>query len=416
MSVINHWKQVILGQVAENISRPFDLKGRERAIFLNTGDILEGKFLHKKWSNTKGIVGQAKKAIKKGDILFSEIRPMNSRYAFVDFDADDYVVSTKFMVIKSGDEINNEYLYKILTYKETLRQFQAIAEARSGTFPQVTFNAIAHFPIKLPPLVEQKEIVGILSSLDNKIELLRKQNETLEQIAQAIFNEWFVEFNFPNEKGEPYKASGGKMIESELGEIPEGWEIDRISDYVTIRGGTTPSTKIKDYWNGNIAWTSPKDLSGLNAMFLLKTEKKITEEGLKKIGSGLLPKGTLLLSSRAPIGYLAISSIDIAINQGYIAFLSGQYFSNNYMFLWLKANMQKVINAANGSTFLEISKSSFQKIECFVPEEGILKEFDLITQAIFEKISKNLYQIETLSQVRGALLPRLMSGEARVKI
>ena len=394
----------------------FHFEGKEKVVLLNTGDVLNGKFLHKKWSKITSLLGQAKKAIEQGDILFSEIRPANGRYALVDFNSDDYVVSTKFMVIKSGEEIDNQYLYKILTYKKTLQQFQSIAESRSGTFPQITFDAVSHFPIHLPPFPEQKSIVAVLSSLDNKIELLRKQNETLGQMARAIFHEWFVEFNFPNGKGQPYKKSSGKMIDSELGEIPKEWKMDKIGNYVDIRGGTTPSTKVPDFWNGNIAWTSPKDLSGLQEMFLFQTEKKITKEGLKQIGSGLLPKGTLLLSSRAPIGYIAISNIEIAINQGYIAFLPNQLFSNYFMFLWLKTNMQTVLNVSNGSTFLEISKSSFKNIECLAPNLEILKEFDLIIGVIFEKVSRNLNQIEILSQSRDKLLPKLMNGEVRVKI
>lgn len=344
-----------------------------------------------------------------GDILFGKLRPYFRKVVRVGFDG---VCSTDIWVMRAKNGYDQSYMFYFMANPVLIARSMG---ASTGThMPRADWNFLGKTEWSFPEEKEQKEIAGVLSSLDNKIELLRKQNETLEQITQAIFNEWFVEFNFPNEKGQPYKTSGGKMVESELGEMPEGWKVDRISNYVAIRGGTTPSTKIGDYWNGDIAWTSPKDLSGLNAMFLLKTEKKITKEGLRKIGSGLLPKGTLLLSSRAPIGYLAISSLDIAINQGYIAFLPEQYFSNGYMFLWLKANMQKVISTANGSTFLEISKSSFQKIECFVPEERILKEFDLITKPIFEKASKNLYQMGTLSESRDTLLPKLISGELRV--
>lgn len=204
------------------------------------------------------------------------------------------------------------------------------------------------------------------------------------------------------------------MIDSELGEIPAGWRVNNLGNVVDIRGGTTPSTANPDFWGGDIHWTSPKDLSNSKGLFLLDSESKITEVGLSQIGSGLLPRGTLLLSSRAPIGYLAISNIEISINQGYIAFLPGHYFSNHFMYLWLKNNMRGIVNAANGSTFLEISKSSFRNIESVVPTKGILDIFDLLVKPSFEKILSNTLQIQSLSRLRDLLLPKLMKGELRV--
>ena len=139
-----------------------------------------------------------------------------------------------------------------------------------------------------------------------------------------------------------------------------------------------------------------------------------SKEGLNKISSGLLPKGTLLLSSRAPVGYLSITHIELAINQGYIALLPQQYLSNNYMYLWLDKYMQVVKNAANGSTFLEISKTAFRNIECVIPLQDILEKFDQIIEPIFSKVLYNTIQIQSLTKTRDTLLPKLMSGQARV--
>ncbi|PIQ27295.1 MAG: restriction endonuclease subunit S [Bacteroidetes bacterium CG18_big_fil_WC_8_21_14_2_50_41_14] len=224
-------------------------------------------------------------------------------------------------------------------------------------------------------------------------------------MAQTLFKEWFVYFRFPG---------AGKMVDSELGMIPEGWKVDNIGQYVNIKGGTTPSTKNPDYWDGKIHWTSPKDLSNIKQPYLFDTEKKITPEGLKKISSGLLPKGTLLFSSRAPIGYIAISNVDIAINQGYIAFLPCGYLSNYFMFNWLKVNSKSIVGAANGSTFLEISKSSFRSLLTVIPEETVLDKFERVSFTIFQKLLSNLIQIQSLTQLRDSLLPKLMSGEVRV--
>jgi type I restriction enzyme, S subunit len=253
-------------------------------------------------------------------------------------------------------------------------------------------NHIHEIQVVIPPLPEQRAIAGVLSSLDDKIDLLHWQNKTLEGMAEALWRKMFVEDADPR------------------------WRKGKLGDYITVKGGTTPSTKILEYWNGDICWTSPRDLSGNNQVFLHDTEKKITQSGLKQIGSGLLPIGSVLLSSRAPIGYLTISNIPVAINQGYIAIICDGHFSNYYMYLWIKANIELIIGSANGSTFLEISKSTFKDLEVEVPSESDVQRFNLSIKPLFEKILANEKQIRTLSRLRDTLLPRLMSGEVRVKL
>jgi type I restriction enzyme S subunit len=169
-----------------------------------------------------------------------------------------------------------------------------------------------------------------------------------------------------------------------------------------------------ELWNGGISWTSPKDLSKIKSNVLLKTEKTLTQAGLKKISSGLLPIGTLLLSSRAPIGYLAITQIPVAINQGYIAILNNEVYSNIFMLFWLKNNMDIIVRNANGSTFLEVSKSVFRSIDLNIPPAELLQQFNVAVLPLFERIVKNEKEIETLIEMRNNLLPKLMSGEIDV--
>jgi type I restriction enzyme, S subunit len=259
--------------------------------------------------------------------------------------------------------------------------------------------------IDLPPFETQRRIAAILSALDDKIELNRQTNAALEAIALAIFKEWFVDFNFPGATGE--------MVESELGMIPQGWRVEKLGDVVDVKGGTTPSTKEPKYWDGEFHWATPKDLSILNSPVLLSTERRITREGVAQISSGVLPKGTLLLSSRAPIGYLAITDIPVSINQGFIA-INGHDISNLFILYWLKANMERIISRANGSTFLEISKSSFRGIGLVVPDPITLGAFDNVVSPLFEQLKTNEHQSAILNQLRDNLLPKLMSGEIEV--
>ena len=210
-------------------------------------------------------------------------------------------------------------------------------------------------------------------------------------MAETLFRQWFVE------------------------EAQDGWQTTTVGEVVSIKGGTTPSTKEPRYWDGNIYWSTPRDLSNHTAVFLFETERTITEEGLGQIGSGLMPIGTVLLSSRAPIGYLAIIEIPVAINQGYIGIVCDRGVSNYFMYLWCKSNMEEIKNAGNGSTFEEISKSSFKALEMRIANAERLSSFDGSVAPIFKKIQTNQIQILTLEKLRDTLLPKLKSGEVRVR-
>jgi type I restriction enzyme, S subunit len=180
------WRACTLGDVAKNVSITFDFKRTPEVVFINTGDVLEGDFLHSNRSIHVGLPGQAKKSIRPDDILFSEIRPANKRYAYVDFDSSDYVVSTKFMVIRASKEMHPRLLYRILTAKETLDEFQVQAESRSGTFPQITFDSISHLPIVLPPMEIQNAFQRSVESLDAQIKLNKQQSRTLATLRDTL--------------------------------------------------------------------------------------------------------------------------------------------------------------------------------------------------------------------------------------
>lgn len=410
------WKSHKVGDLANSISTTH-LFNKKRLIFLNTSDILGGKVLHNPYKDIGSLPGQAKKTIKKDDILLSEIRPANGRYAFIDFEADDYVVSTKLMVIRARENILPKFLFYFLTSKSITNWLQHLAESRSGTFPQITFDQIAALNIKLPDRDEQQKIIAHIGPIDEKVELNRQMNRTLEKIGQALFKHWFIDFEFPNEEGNPYKSSGGEMVDSELGEIPKGWKVKKVGEVIDIFGGTTPSTKEQKYWEGGtIHWATPKDLSDLDSPVLTDTERKITPEGLATISSGLLPVGTVLLSSRAPIGYMAISQIPVSINQGFIAMVCSHELPNYYVFSWVQYNLDIIKSVASGTTFEEVNKSNFRRLDILVPPSGLLSKFSTIFGSLYECILNNSFQTRTLASVRDSLLPRLMSGQIRVRM
>jgi type I restriction enzyme S subunit len=199
-------------------------------------------------------------------------------------------------------------------------------------------------------------------------------------------------------------------------EIPRGWEVKPIGDLAEVVGGSIPKTDRQEYWEGGTHhWVTPKDLSGHSMPVLLDTERKITDAGLAQISSGLLPKGTVLLSSRAPIGYLAIAEVPVAVNQGFIAIKPRPGTSNLFLLRWASAAHDEIVSHANGSTFLEISKSSFRLIRIVAPPPPVMDAFDRVTRPKYLKVVENERESRTLAALRDALLPKLISGELRVK-
>jgi type I restriction enzyme S subunit len=195
-----------------------------------------------------------------------------------------------------------------------------------------------------------------------------------------------------------------------------GWEEKPIGDIVTILGGSTPSTANIDFWEGgSIHWATPKDLASLQSPILLDTNNTITELGLKQISSGLLPVGTVLLSSRAPIGYMVITQIPVAINQGFIGIKCTESMPNYYILNWLKFNLEEIIGRANGTTFLEISKSNFRPMLLKIPPTELMETFVSVVEPLYKKMTTNLIESSTLAELRDTLLPKLMSGQVRVK-
>jgi type I restriction enzyme S subunit len=260
--------------------------------------------------------------------------------------------------------------------------------------------------IPLPPLPIQRRIAAVLSCLDDKIEINNRVNSNLEAQAQAIFKNWFVDF-------EPFKD--GEFVESELGLIPKGWKVGTIGEMVQVLGGGTPSTKEPIYWEDGIhPFCTPKDMATVTNSTIIETERKITDQGLAQISSGQLPIGTVLLSSRAPIGYLAITEIPISINQGIIAMICHSQLPNYYVLHWTKHNMEHIISKANGSTFLEINKQNFRPIKIIVPPVKILDRFTEIIDPVYRQIVSFLFESRNLTSIRDTLLPRLMSGEIEV--
>jgi type I restriction enzyme S subunit len=358
-----------------------------------------------------------------GDVLVARMPDPTGRSWYVSELPWRAVTAVDVAIIRTKkEELDPRFLAYFLNSPACLGLVHSLTTGT--TRMRIRRSDIERLQVPLPSPEEQRAIAHILGTLDAKIELNRRMNETLEAMARALFKSWFVDFDPVRAKAEGRNPGLPEHLadlfpesfeDSELGEIPEGWDLKAIGDLADVIGGGTPSTKEPSYWEGGtLHWATPKDLSGLSVPVLLDTERCITAKGLSQVSSGLLPTGTVLLSSRAPIGYLAVTEIPVAINQGFIAMMPKKDVSNLFLLLWASDAHEEIVSRANGSTFLEISKTNFRPIPVVAPGGNIMRTFDTEVRPLFGHIVENERESHTLAALRDTLLPKLISGELRV--
>ncbi|QXP58366.1 restriction endonuclease subunit S [Olleya sp. HaHaR_3_96] len=392
------WNITTLGEVCDNVSRRFDFEKKSNVVFVNTGDVLDGKFLHSDYVSKSGLPGQAKKAIKKGDILFSEIRPKNKRFARVDFDAEDYVVSTKFMVIEHNELIDLNFLFTLLTSDKQVNEFNQIAESRSGTFPQITFDAISYLTITLPPIIEQKVITKVVNTFNDKIENLCAQNSTLEQTAQTIFKEWFGKYQIDDV-------------------MPDGWRVGKLGEEFDISIGRTPPRKESEWFSNTPTgkkWISIKDI-GNCGIYIDNTSEYLTDKAIDKFNIPVIPENTTILSFKMTVGKLTITTEEMLSNEAiaHLKLKEGSYLTSEYIYLYLQ-NLDFNALGSTSSIVTAINSTMIKNLDFVIPSEEVLIEFQLLIDSFFKKIKNNTQQIQSLTKTRDVLLPKLMRGEIRV--
>lgn len=359
------------------------------------------------------------KLVKPGMFVYNPMRLNIGSIGFCREELGAGVTSPDYVVFGcKTDQLNPLFLRY---HTQTAPWANAVALSGEGSVRErIYYRKLANYTMALPSIEYQDKAVATLEALDDKIEVNRKMNATLEAMARALFRDWFVTFGPTRAKMEgraPYLSPDlWSLFPDRLDDEgkPGGWEVSSIGEEVRVVGGSTPSTKEPDLWDGGINWATPKDLSTLAAPVLLETSRTISAAGLAKISSGQLPVGSLLLSSRAPIGYLAIAEVPVAINQGFIGMICDKRVSNVFVWLWTRENMDAILAKANGSTFQEISKGNFRPLPVVVPSDPVLRAFDAIAKPLYDRIAKNERESRTLAQTRDLLLPRLMSGEVRV--
>ena len=386
------WKETRIGNVCDTISDTYKGEANE-VVLINTSDVLEGKCLNHSKTLNKDLKGQFKKTFKRDDILYSEIRPANKRFAYIDFDPVDYIASTKLMVIRHRDNITPLYLYYILKSSSVIEELQMLAESRSGTFPQITFSELSKLEIKLPPIVEQERILGVLSSLDDKIENNRKINANLEAQAQALFKSWFVDF-------EPFN-----------GKMPNDWRIGSLGEFAEI--SKTSVNPLKNPQTIFEHYSIPSYDDGM------KPEMQQGED--IKSNKFVITNKMTLFSKLNPrikrVWYVDKLSANAVCSTEFVPYKAKEESKSSFLYGLINSQgfydfVMSKVNGATGS-HQRFHPEESMKYKIAYNDEFLVKYCDFATP-IINQILENRLESRRLASLRDTLLPRLMSGELKV--
>jgi type I restriction enzyme S subunit len=378
-----------INKVSVGANYPF-----EEILYLDTGSITKGKIDALQKMSLSGAPSRAKRLVKDGDVIYSTVRPIQRHYGFICNPPQNLVVSTGFVVISCDKEkLDSKFLYYHLTSDSIVEELDIIAEASTSTYPSLKPSDIEKLIVKFPTETEEQEsIAAVLTSLDDKIDLLHRQNKTLEAIAETLFRQWFIE------------------------EAQEDWEEKSLLDLMELVGGGTPKTSMNEYWNGDIPWLSGGDIATNHKGFVSASEKTITKAGLDNSSAKLLPKFATVISARGTVGKYCLLAGDMAFSQsnyGILPRIEGCYY---FTYLLVNHVVEELQSAAYGSVFDTITTSTFRDATFATPPMDKILDFERIIAKYFNKKLLNQKQIRTLEKLRDTLLPKLMSGEVRVVV
>ena len=363
----------------------------------------------------KAFNGGAK--FRNGDTLLAKITPCleNGKTAFVDIldDGDVAFGSTEFIVLRAKNETNPEFLYYFSISPDFRKRAIECMEGTSGR-QRVNENTLKTLELPIPEPQTQQSIAAVLSALDKKIALNKQINARLEEMAKTLYDYWFVQFDFPNTNGKPYKSSGGEMVFDETlkRKIPKGWKSGNILNIANLLGGGTPSKSSPEYWNGNIPFFTPTDCD--NSIFILDTADRITDAGLCNSSTRLFKKHSIFITARGSVGRSSINAVPMAMNQSCYAFQAKENVSYTFLFFLIRELIMILEVKATGSVFNSIVSSDIETTNLVISNKDLIMKFGEYCEPLFNQIETNLKQNHQLTQLRDFLLPMLMNGQVSV--
>jgi type I restriction enzyme S subunit len=392
--------------------------------FIMAKDLVDGrlsfddcKFLSKKQADSLR-VGFS----KPDDVLLTHKATMG-RVAIVPNDFEYIMLTPQVTYYRIGDKEQLDNVFLKYAFLSPIFQYQLNSSSDQSTRKYIGITAQGDLWLLLPPINEQRAIANILSALDDKIELNHKMNKTLEAIAQALFKSWFVDFDPVHAKMEgrqPYGMDAetaalfpDEFEDSQIGKIPRGWKVVPFSSRVEIFTGGTPKTTVAEYWDGQIPWVSIVDTQP--RPYIISTEKTITEAGLENSSTKILPPETLVITARGTVGKCALMAEPMAINQSCYGLRGNAGVGQLFLMHQTLEQVAQLRANTHGSVFDTITRNTFENIWVIHPIQQLLNRFEILVRPFFDQILSNQRQSATLTSIRDALLPKLLSGEIRVK-
>ncbi|QTR46908.1 restriction endonuclease subunit S [Thiothrix litoralis] len=350
--------------------------------------------------------------VKPGDIVYSRRGDITQKVLIHDAD-NGFFCGTGCILIRPGNNVDSRFLTYFLGARESKEWL--INHSVGITMPNLNTKILFNLPLRLPSKNHQIEIADILSAIDKKIEVNNRINAELEAMAKTLYDYWFVQFDFPDENGKPYKSSGGKMLYSKelKREIPAGWEVSNILKVAELFGGGTPSKNDLSFWNGEIPFFTPTDTS--QGVFQLDTEEHITEDGLKSCSSLLFDKGTVFITARGSVGKLALTARKMAMNQSCYALKPKAGCGGEFVYFLTQELIHHLKIKSSGSVFKSIVSNDIKFTQMCIPDNQAIQTYSEVIEPLFEKILNCSKENQRLVALRDWLLPMLMNGQVRVE-
>lgn len=390
------------GKGSYGIGAPAVPYQEDKLTYLRITDINDDGSLN--FSDLKSVDAEdaEKYILKENDIVFARTGNSTGRSYFYEKQHGTFVYAGFLIKFSLDPNKVNPRILKYYTHSKPY--FDWVNSFDTGaTRGNINAKTYGDMEIELPSRKVQDKIVSILSSLDRKIELNNKINADLEEMAQAIFKNWFVDF-------EPFKD--GKFVDSELGMIPEGWKVGTLGDFCKCLLGGTPSRSKEEYWNGDVNWINSSEI---NKFRILEASEKITELGLSKSATKLLPKKTTVLAiTGATLGQVSLLEIDTCANQSVIGVLENTEIPYEYIYPFIKDRIEMLIQHQTGGAQQHINKDNVESLIFLLPAKNVLENYISLVGPMYKRIESQCFENLYLSTLRDTLLPRLMSGELEV--
>lgn len=396
--------EIIDGDRGKNYPKNNELTNSGYCLFLSAANVTKNGL---QFSNNSFITKEKDALLRKGKLMPKDIvLTTRGTVGNVGFYSDDVPypnmrINSGMVIIRPGEDFDTMFLYQYLRscyFRAQITQFQS-----GSAQPQLPISTLQKMKVIKPNIDAQRRIASILSSLDRKIELNNKINADLEEMAQAIFKNWFVDF-------EPFKD--GKFVDSELGMIPEGWKVGTLGEFCKCLLGGTPSRSKEEYWNGDVNWINSGEI---NKFRILEASEKITELGLAKSATKLLPKKTTVLAiTGATLGQVSLLEIDTCANQSVIGVLENAEVPYEYIYPFIKDRIEMLIQHQTGGAQQHINKDNVESLIFLLPAINVLEDYISLVSPMYKRIESQCFENLYLSLLRDTLLPRLMSGELEV--